>query len=109
MIHCFREGESIVVSTRTRVSRSNDSVIYCWIPSSCIAALFAVYSLVHAAILTDGFLKTCTQYRGYLVRVINLYLFTITILDIYKKKRIKNLNLKLLKWEHELILLSVIE
>ncbi|KAJ8733849.1 hypothetical protein PYW07_014400 [Mythimna separata] len=62
------EGESIVVSTRTRVSRSNDSVIYCWIPTSCIAAIFAVYSLVHAAILTDGFIKTCTQYRGYLVR-----------------------------------------
>lgn len=62
------EGESIVVSTRTRVSRRNDSVIYCWIPTSCIAALFGIYTLVHAAIMTAGFVKTCTQYRGYLVR-----------------------------------------
>lgn len=61
------EGESIVVSTRTRVSRQNDAVIYCWIPTSSIGAIFGIYTLVHAAIVTTGFIKTCTQYRGYLV------------------------------------------
>ncbi|XP_068628859.1 uncharacterized protein [Battus philenor] len=62
------EGETIVVSSRARISQQNDAVIYCWIPTSCIAALFGIYNLVHAAIITDGFLKTCFQYRGYLVR-----------------------------------------
>ncbi|CAF4915216.1 unnamed protein product [Pieris macdunnoughi] len=62
------EGETIVVTTRTRVSQSVDGVIYCWIPTSSVAAVFALYNLIHAAIMTDGFYKTCQQYRGYLVR-----------------------------------------
>ncbi|CAH2099626.1 unnamed protein product [Euphydryas editha] len=62
------EGERIIVTSRTRMSRDNDAVIYCWIPTSSIAAVFAIYNLVHASIMTDGFLKTCQQYRGYLVR-----------------------------------------
>ncbi|KAJ2943882.1 hypothetical protein O0L34_g8206 [Tuta absoluta] len=66
------EGESIVVTSRARVTENNDAVIYCWIPSSCIAAVFCIYNIVHAAIITNGFLRTCTQYRGYLVRVMNV-------------------------------------
>ncbi|XP_046972862.1 uncharacterized protein LOC124539608 [Vanessa cardui] len=62
------EGESIIVTSRARTSQTNDAVIYCWIPTSCIAAVFTIYNLEHAAIMTDGFLKTCQQYRGYLVR-----------------------------------------
>ncbi|KAI8430132.1 hypothetical protein MSG28_000532 [Choristoneura fumiferana] len=51
-----------------RVTQRNDSVIYCWIPTACIAAIFGVYNLVYAVIITDGFIKTCNQYRNYLVR-----------------------------------------
>ncbi|XP_026764026.2 uncharacterized protein LOC113522520 [Galleria mellonella] len=65
------EGEAIVVTTRTRVSQKNDAVIYCWIPTASIAAIFCLYNLVHAAIITNGFLKTCSQYRGYLAREIH--------------------------------------
>ncbi|CAG4963641.1 unnamed protein product [Parnassius apollo] len=62
------EGETIVVSSRARIPQHNDAVIYCWIPTSCIAAIFGIYNLVHAIIITDGFLKTCFQYRGHLVK-----------------------------------------
>ncbi|KAG7304299.1 hypothetical protein JYU34_011239 [Plutella xylostella] len=62
------EGESIVVTTRTRVSERNDGVIHCWVPSTVFACIFAIYNLVHASIVTDGYLKTCTQYRGALVK-----------------------------------------
>ncbi|XP_032515349.2 uncharacterized protein LOC116768673 [Danaus plexippus] len=62
------EGERIIVTTRARMTQKNDSVIYCWIPTSSVAAALGVYNLVHAAIMTSGFLKTCHQYRGYLVR-----------------------------------------
>ncbi|XP_045509280.1 uncharacterized protein LOC123704827 [Colias croceus] len=62
------EGETIVVTTRARASQHNDAVIYCWVPSTVIAVVFAIYNIIHASIMTDGFLKTCQQYRGYLVR-----------------------------------------
>ncbi|XP_026323514.1 uncharacterized protein LOC113232866 isoform X2 [Hyposmocoma kahamanoa] len=65
------EGESIVVSTRHQVTRHNDAVIYCWIPTSCFAAIFCIYNIVHAAIITNGFVRTCTQYRGFLAREIH--------------------------------------
>ncbi|XP_063633598.1 uncharacterized protein LOC134804480 [Cydia splendana] len=61
------EGQSIVVTSRARVAQRNDSVIYCWVPSATIGAIFCIYNLVHAAIITDGFVKTCNQYRSYLV------------------------------------------
>ncbi|KAL4720525.1 hypothetical protein ACJJTC_015293 [Scirpophaga incertulas] len=60
------EGEAIVATSRARVSNNNDAVIYCWIPTSIIAALFGIYNLIYVSIITHGFLKTCTQYRGYL-------------------------------------------
>ncbi|XP_028039981.1 uncharacterized protein LOC114250350 [Bombyx mandarina] len=62
------EGRSIVVTSRSQVTDSNDSVIYCWIPTSCLAAILCLYNLVHAIITTDGYFRTCTQYRGALVR-----------------------------------------
>ncbi|XP_053601217.1 uncharacterized protein LOC128669963 [Plodia interpunctella] len=65
------EGEAIVVTTRTRVSQRNDAVIYCWIPTACIAAVLCLYNLIHASIITDGFLKTCNQYRSHLGREIH--------------------------------------
>lgn len=70
--HCFcnfSEGESIVATSRARITHHNDAVIYCWIPTSCIAAIFCIYNLVHAGIITAGFMRTCTQYRGYIARV----------------------------------------
>ncbi|XP_028164563.1 uncharacterized protein LOC114355753 [Ostrinia furnacalis] len=62
------EGESIVATSRARISHHNDAVIYCWIPTSCIAAIFFIYNLGHASFITAGFMRTCTQYRGYIAR-----------------------------------------
>ncbi|XP_049888025.1 uncharacterized protein LOC126382258 [Pectinophora gossypiella] len=62
------EGESIMVTSRARVTHRNDAVIYCWIPTSCLSAVFCIYNIVHAGFITHGFLRACTQYRGYLVR-----------------------------------------
>ncbi|KAJ0181343.1 hypothetical protein K1T71_003428 [Dendrolimus kikuchii] len=62
------EGEVIVVRSRAKLSKENDAIIYCWIPTSCIAGIFFLYNLVHAAITTDGFLRTCNQYKGHLVQ-----------------------------------------
>lgn len=62
------EGEIMVMTARTRVVADNDPVIHCWIPTAVIASVFALYNLIHAAILTDGYLKTCNQYRGYIIK-----------------------------------------
>ncbi|XP_041974338.1 uncharacterized protein LOC121729781 [Aricia agestis] len=62
------EGETIIVQSRSRVAQDSDAIIYCWIPNSCVSLVIAIFNLVHAAVMTDGFLKTCQQYRGYLVR-----------------------------------------
>lgn len=64
------EGESIVVRTRSRVAHKNDSVIYCWIPNACISAVLVLYTLIHASIITHGFVRTCNQFRIHTVREI---------------------------------------
>ncbi|XP_048481932.1 uncharacterized protein LOC119691291 isoform X1 [Plutella xylostella] len=56
------------------ISEKNDGAIHlvqskaihCWVPSTVVACIFAIYNFVHASILTDGYLTTCNQYRGYL-------------------------------------------
>lgn len=37
---------------------------YYWMPTTVIAVVLLIYSIVHASILTDGFFKTCKQYRN---------------------------------------------
>ncbi|XP_050665892.1 uncharacterized protein LOC126966058 [Leptidea sinapis] len=64
------EGETIVVTTRTRTNQNYDGVIYCWIPNASIAGVLAIYNIVHAGIMTDGYNKTCQQYRGRLVTLL---------------------------------------
>lgn len=39
-----------------------------WIPAAISAALMLLYTIVHAAMLLDGFLQTCRQYRIELLR-----------------------------------------
>lgn len=49
-------------------SPDNDVSPYFWVPAACFAAFMFVYVLVHAAMLTDGFLQSCRQYRNELLK-----------------------------------------
>lgn len=44
---------------------------YFWTPASIIAIVMTIYTLVHAIILTDGFLSTCKQYRNRVVKYVH--------------------------------------
>lgn len=57
----------VVVTTESELT-DNDISPYYWLPTSVIAALMAVYSLIYAAIFTDGFDVTCKQYREALLK-----------------------------------------
>lgn len=57
-----------MVSTRTEKIPDNDISPYYWIPAASFAAIMVVYVLVHAAMLTQGFLQSCHQYRNELIK-----------------------------------------
>lgn len=42
-----------------------------WMPTTLIASIMFIYSLIHAIILTDGFWKTCKQYRSRIIKYTN--------------------------------------
>lgn len=46
----------------------NDISPYYWIPAATFSAIMVVYVLVHAAMLTQGFLQSCHQYRNELIK-----------------------------------------
>ena len=41
---------------------------YYWTPAAGISAFMIIYTLVHAIMLSDGFFKTCKQYRNEVVK-----------------------------------------
>lgn len=48
----------------TRTELTDDSVSpYYWIPASTVSVIMTIYTIVHASIYTDGFLRSCKQYR----------------------------------------------
>lgn len=55
------------MTTRSEVRDDSISPYY-WIPTSVIGSIFIIYSLVHAAMLTIGFMRTCKQYRNELIK-----------------------------------------
>ncbi|XP_015590217.1 uncharacterized protein LOC107265348 [Cephus cinctus] len=55
------EGEVVVIRPKQR------SPCKQWMPVACLAALICCLSLAHAVVITDGYYKTCEQYRRYLV------------------------------------------
>lgn len=61
-MNIIRSGEVIVMTTRTELTEDTVSPYY-WIPASTISVLMAIYTIVHASIFTDGFLRSCKQYR----------------------------------------------
>lgn len=57
-----RSGEIITMTTRTELTEDSVSPYY-WIPASTVSVIMAIYTIVHASIYTDGFLRSCKQYR----------------------------------------------
>lgn len=52
------------MTTRTEITGTiSDVSPGYWIPSTISAAFMFLYTLVHAAMLLDGFLQSCRQYR----------------------------------------------
>lgn len=64
-----RSGDVLVMTTRSEFA--DESVSSCWwTMSSVVNGVLFIYTLVFAAITTDGFLYTCTQYRSELVKLL---------------------------------------
>ncbi|XP_076766840.1 uncharacterized protein LOC143433376 [Xylocopa sonorina] len=42
-----------------------------WIPTTFLAVLLSCLSLAHAVVMTDGYYKTCEQYRKRLIQLLN--------------------------------------
>ncbi|XP_058804300.1 uncharacterized protein LOC131671696 isoform X2 [Phymastichus coffea] len=59
------EGRVVVIGPKQR------SPCKQWVPAGFIAILICCLSLAHAVVLTDGYYKTCEQYRRNLVRLLN--------------------------------------
>ncbi|XP_013102486.1 uncharacterized protein LOC106083780 [Stomoxys calcitrans] len=62
-----RSGDMIVVTTESEIT-DNDVSPYYWMPTSVIACIMALYTLVYASIYTNGFDVTCKQYREALLK-----------------------------------------
>lgn len=60
----------IVMTSRSELTEKSVSPYY-WVPVSIISGFFTVYALVLGIIFTDGFVRTCNQYRHELVKVMN--------------------------------------
>lgn len=65
----YRSGDMVVVTTESELT-DNDISPYYWLPTSIIACIMALYTLVYASIYTDGFEVTCKQYREALLKEI---------------------------------------
>ena len=75
-----------------------------WMLACCLAAVLAFLSLAHAVVLTDGYYKTCDQYRRNLVKLLGsrgreiqvctymyyiIYYVTTIYLTVYYFRKIK--------------------
>ncbi|KAG7213797.1 hypothetical protein KM043_003016 [Ampulex compressa] len=58
------DGQVVVVGSKTR------SPCKQWIPAAFCTALMCCLSLAHAVVLTDGYYKTCDQYRRNLIQLL---------------------------------------
>ncbi|XP_075159561.1 uncharacterized protein LOC142232778 [Haematobia irritans] len=62
-----RSGDMIVVTTESEIT-ANDVSPYYWMPTSIIACIMAIYTLVYSSIFTDGYHVTCKHYREALLK-----------------------------------------
>jgi hypothetical protein len=58
------------MTTRSELQEDNGISPHYWIPCAILAIVMAIYSLVHASMFLDGFLRTCKQYRSELLKYI---------------------------------------
>jgi len=105
-----REGELTVITAKAEDAIENVSPYY-WTPLGILATIMACYMLIHAAFFTDGYVRTCSQYRlevskytqatGRLVEAIQGRLSCNAIFDFmdyihpdvnYEKRRIDRIN-----------------
>lgn len=66
-----QESHEVMQLTVEQEIVDEDDKPYYWLPVSIIAVVMVLYSLVHAIMLTDGFLSTCKQYRNRVVKYVH--------------------------------------
>ncbi|KAL7018992.1 hypothetical protein ACKWTF_010974 [Chironomus riparius] len=69
--HSQRSNEVMHLTIEQELGEGNPISPTYWMPTTVIASLMFIYSLIHAIILTDGFWKTCKQYRSRIVKYTN--------------------------------------
>ncbi|XP_014095499.1 uncharacterized protein [Bactrocera oleae] len=62
-----RTGDMIVVTAESELTHNGISPYY-WTPAAGISCVMAVYTLIYAAIYSDGFRVTCKQYSESLLK-----------------------------------------
>ncbi|XP_043273236.1 uncharacterized protein [Venturia canescens] len=65
--YCSRnsiDGTVVIVTSKARTPCKQ------WMPAAFLAALLSCLSLTHAVILTDGYYRTCDQYRRNLIQIL---------------------------------------
>lgn len=66
-----RSTEVIQLTVEQEMGQEDDVSPYFWTPAMIIGIIIAIYSLVHAILMLDGFLSTCKQYRNRVLKHIN--------------------------------------
>lgn len=74
-----RKGETRIHQRSTEIMHltveqeitEDDVSPYFWTPAMVIGIIMAIYSLVHAILMLDGFLSTCKQYRNRVLKHIS--------------------------------------
>jgi len=66
-----RSTEVIQLTVEQEMAQVDDVSPYFWTPAMIIGIIIAIYSLVHAILMLDGFLSTCKQYRNRVLKHIN--------------------------------------
>lgn len=67
MVLLFRSQEIMTLTIEQEMVQDGISPYY-WTPAASISAVMIIYTLVHAIMLSDGFFKTCKQYRNEVVK-----------------------------------------
>lgn len=63
--------EMLQLTVEQEIGAQDDISPYYWTPVSIIAVIMVIYSLIHAILVTDGFLTTCKNYRNRVVKYVH--------------------------------------
>jgi hypothetical protein len=59
------------MTTRSELEDSSGISPGYWIPNAVLSSVLCLYTLIHASLYLDGFLRTCRQYRSELLKYMN--------------------------------------